>query len=180
MIPPHVEPESQAQPQKEQQPAQPQAEETRAQEAQDQEKRPLGGKVVHLHTAHANVPIPYVTPGDAFSKLRLPNIRTATSAATSVATTATSAATSLLPSPRKLAFYGVLGGMTAAGAIGWPVAVAVGAATEVVTREQAARQREEHERIERERTEREERRQTSSAADQPEAERQEAERQTAT
>ncbi|MFC4468299.1 hypothetical protein ACFPH6_27795 [Streptomyces xiangluensis] len=159
MIPPNVEPE----PQKEQEPPQAQAEETRAPEAQDQEKR-TGGKVVHMHTAHAKVPIPYVTPGDAF--------RTATSAATSVATTATSAATSLLPSPRKLAFYGLLGGMTAAGAIGWPVAVAVGAATEVVTREQSARQREELERIERERAEREERRQTSSAADQPEAERQ--------
>ncbi|MFE9646662.1 hypothetical protein ACFYO0_21615 [Streptomyces sp. NPDC006365] len=169
MIPPHVKPEPQEPSQEE--PTQAQGEETRAQEAQDQEKQ-TGGKVVHLHTAHANVPIPYVTPGDAFSKIRLPNVRTVTSAATSVATTATSAATSLLPSPRKLAFYGILGGMTAAGAIGWPVAVAVGAATEVVTREQSAHQREEHERIERERAEREERRQTSSAADQPEAERQ--------
>ena len=161
MIPPNTEQEPQEQTQAQAE----QAEETRAQETQGQEKR-TGGKVVHLHTAHANVPIPYVTPGDAFSKIRLPNVRTATSAATSVATTATSAATSLLPSPRKLAFYGVLGGMTAAGAIGWPVAVAVGAATEVITREQSARQREEHERIERERTEREERREPSSAAGQ--------------
>jgi hypothetical protein len=165
MIPPHVEPESQEELQKEQA----QAEETGTQETKDQEKRTGGGKVVHLHTAHAKVPIPYVTPGDAFSKIRLPDVRTATSAAASVATTAASAATSLLPSPRKLAFYGVLGGMTAAGAIGWPVAVAVGAATEVVTREQSARQREEHERIERERAEREERRQSPSAAEQPEA-----------
>ncbi|MER5222733.1 hypothetical protein [Streptomyces flaveus] len=166
MIPPHAEPESQEEPQKEQA----QAEETGTQEAQDQEKRTGGGKVVHMHTAHAKIPIPYVTPGDAFSKIRVPNVRTATSAAASVATTATSAATSLLPSPRKLAFYGVLGGMTAAGAIGWPVAVAVGAATEVITREQSARQREEHERIERERAEREERRQPSSAAEQTEGE----------
>jgi hypothetical protein len=133
MIPPRAEPQTQEQPQ--------QAEQT--QQAQDQEKRTGGGKVVHLHTAHANIPIPYVTPGDAFVKVWLPYLRTATSAATS-----------LLPSPRKLAFYGVLGGMTAAGAIGWPVAVAVGAATEVITREQSARQHEEHERIERERTER--------------------------
>lgn len=169
MIPPHAESESQEQTQQEQQPAEAQAED-RAQEAPDQAKR-TGGKVVHLHTAHAKVPIPYVTPGDAFSKIRLPNVRTATSAATSVATTATSAATSLLPSPRKLAFYGVLGGMTVAGAIGWPVAVAVGAATEVITREQSARQREEHERIERERTEREERKQPSAtAAEQTEGE----------
>ncbi|GAB2975912.1 hypothetical protein GCM10023080_045580 [Streptomyces pseudoechinosporeus] len=169
MNPPDVEPQSQEEPQQEQQPAETQAEETGAQEAQDKEKR-TGGKVVHLHTAHATVPIPYVTPGDAFSKIRLPNVRTATSAAASVATTATSAATSLLPSPRKLAFYGVLGGMTAAGAIGWPVAVAVGAATEVITREQSARQREEHERIERERTEREERKEPSSTTEQTEGE----------
>lgn len=168
MIPPHAEPQSQEEPQKEQQPAETQAEETGTQEAQDQEKRTGGGKVVHLHTAHAKVPIPYVTPGDAFSKIRLPDVRTTASAAASVATTAASAATSLLPSPRKLAFYGVLGGMTAAGAIGWPVAVAVGAATEVITREQSARQREEHERIERERAEREERRQSPSTAEQPE------------
>ncbi|NGO06768.1 hypothetical protein G5C60_03585 [Streptomyces sp. HC44] len=146
MIPPHVEPQSQ----QEQQPAEAQAEEGRAQ------GRRTGGKVVHMHTAHAKVPIPYVTPGDMFS-----NVRTATS-------TATSAATSLLPSPRKLAFYGVLGGMTAAGAIGWPVAVAVGAATEVVTREQAARQREEHERVERERAEREQGRQSATEQTQPE------------
>ncbi|NGO43123.1 hypothetical protein [Streptomyces ureilyticus] len=156
MIPPRAEPQPQEQPQ--------QAEQTQqTQQAQDQEKRTGGGRVVHLHTAHANVPIPYVTPGDAFSKVRLPSVRTATSAAASVATTATSAVTSLLPSPRKLAFYGVLGGMTAAGAIGWPVAVAVGAATEVITREQSARQREEHDRVEREREEREEPSSTQTA-----------------
>ncbi|MDX2698517.1 hypothetical protein Sipo8835_31365 [Streptomyces ipomoeae] len=112
--------------------AMPQA--TLPEERHDQERH-TGGKVVHLHTAHPRVPIPYVTPGDIF--------RTGTKA------------TSLLPSPRKLAFYGLLGGMTAAGAMAWPVAVAVGAATEVITREQAARQHEEHERLERERTGRE-------------------------
>ncbi|MEV0695325.1 hypothetical protein AB0I73_35995, partial [Streptomyces sp. NPDC050388] len=77
----------------------------------------------------------YVTPGDMFSKPRK--------------TAPASTATSLLPSPRKLALYGLLGGMTVAGAIGWPVAVAVGAATEVITREQAARQPQGHERAER-------------------------------
>ncbi|GKQ34482.1 hypothetical protein [Streptomyces sp. A012304] len=98
-----------------------------------------GGHVVHLHTAHPHIPIPYVTPGDMFSDMR----------------TATSAAASMVPSPRKLVLYGLLGGMAAAGAMAWPVAVAVGAATEVITREQAARQREEHERIERTRAVRE-------------------------
>ncbi|PWI06826.1 hypothetical protein DIZ27_31620, partial [Streptomyces sp. NWU339] len=99
------------------------------------EEKRTGGKLLHLHTAHARVPIPYVTPGDMFSK--------------PLKTAPASTATSLLPSPRKLALYGVLGGMTVAGAIGWPVAVAVGAATEVITREQAARQRQGHERAER-------------------------------
>ncbi|MGY3201221.1 hypothetical protein [Streptomyces sp. TE5632] len=99
------------------------------------EEKRTGGKLLHLHTAHARVPIPYVTPGDMFSGARK---------AAPVST-----ATSLLPSPRKLALYGVLGGMTVAGAIGWPVAVAVGAATEVITREQAARQRQGHEHTER-------------------------------
>ncbi|MFI7409890.1 hypothetical protein ACIBU0_14620 [Streptomyces sp. NPDC049627] len=98
-----------------------------------------GGRVVQLHTAHPRVPIPYVTPGDMFSNAR----------------TATATATSLLPSPRRLAFYGLLGGMTVAGAMAWPVAVAVGAATEVITREQSARHRQEHARMEQERTEHE-------------------------
>ncbi|MEU6521589.1 hypothetical protein ABZ892_01780 [Streptomyces sp. NPDC046924] len=101
--------------------------------AEHPEGKQTGGKLLHLRTAR--VPIPYVTPGDKF-----PNVRKAAPA---------SKATSLLPSPRKLVLYGVLGGMTAAGAIGWPVAVAVGAATEVITREQAARQHQGHEHAER-------------------------------
>ncbi|WP_159029279.1 hypothetical protein [Streptomyces viridochromogenes] len=107
-----------------------------------QEARRTGGKVVHLHTAHPRVPIPYVTPGDMFS-----GARKATSTAT---TTATSTAMGMLPSPRKLAFYGILGGMTAAGAMAWPVAVAIGAATEVITREQDAHHRRQHESMRRE------------------------------
>lgn len=109
--------------------AETQAEQTGAPDAQQASTEHRGGKVMHLHTAHPQVPIPYVTPGDMFS-----GARKATS-------TAMSTATSLLPSPRKLAFYGILGGMTAAGAMAWPVAVAVGAATEVITREQAAQRR---------------------------------------
>ncbi|MFF3844022.1 hypothetical protein [Streptomyces sp. NPDC002328] len=80
-----------------------------------------GGKVVHLHTAHPRVTIPYVTPGDMFTGVR--------------------GAASRLPSGRKLAYYGMLGGMAVAGALEWPVALAVGAATEVITREQKARSR---------------------------------------
>ncbi|MFJ8532687.1 hypothetical protein [Streptomyces sp. NPDC093591] len=120
-------------------------------EPEHHEQRHTGGKVVHLHTAHPRVPIPYVTPGDMFS-----DARTATS-------TVTSTAMSLLPTPRRLALYGLLGGMTVAGAMAWPVAVAVGAATEVISREQSARHRQEHERMERERTEGEQGRQNAAA-----------------
>ncbi|MER5209332.1 hypothetical protein ABT063_01705 [Streptomyces sp. NPDC002838] len=94
--------------------------ERREEEAQGLEPGAVG-KVVHLHTAHPRVPIPYVTPGDLFS--------------------GAGRGTSMLPSPRKMVYYGILGGMTVAGALQWPVAVAIGAATEVITREQAARQR---------------------------------------
>lgn len=83
-------------------------------------EKTVGGKVAHLHTAHARVPIPYLTPGDMFRSGR--------------------ATTSKFPSPGKLAFYGGLGAMALAGALEWPVAVAVGAATEVITREKRAEQ----------------------------------------
>ncbi|MGW0839213.1 hypothetical protein ACWD26_03445 [Streptomyces sp. NPDC002787] len=97
---------------------------------QDQEER-HGGKVLHMHTAHPRVPIPYVTPGDMFTGARA----------------GARAATSFLPGPRKLAYYGLLGGMAVAGVLQWPVALAVGAATEVITREQqAARDRTEGDR----------------------------------
>ncbi|MGN9762218.1 hypothetical protein [Streptomyces sp. SD31] len=119
-------------------------------EPEHHEERHTGGKVVHLHTAHPRVPIPYVTPGDMFS-----GARKATS-------TAASTVTSLLPTPRRLAFYGILGGMTAAGAMAWPVAVAVGAATEVITREQSARHQQDHVRMERERAQTEQGRQSAT------------------
>ncbi|GCB49671.1 hypothetical protein SNL152K_7013 [Streptomyces sp. NL15-2K] len=98
--------------------------ERRDEEAQGLEPAAVG-KVVHLHTAHPRVPIPYVTPGDLFTGARR--------------------STAALPSPRKMAYYGLLGGMAVAGALEWPIAVAIGAATEVVTREQAARKRAEQE-----------------------------------
>ncbi|UUU34462.1 hypothetical protein JIX56_34025 [Streptomyces sp. CA-210063] len=99
-------------------------EQRRDEAAQDQEKRG-GGKVLHMHTAHPQIPIPYVTPGDLFTGAR----------------SGARAATSLLPAPRKLAYYGLLGGMTAAGVLEWPVALAIGVTTEVITREQGTRAR---------------------------------------
>jgi hypothetical protein len=88
-----------------------QAQQPEAQQApaEQQEEKRTGGKVVHMHTAHPTVPIPYVTPGDLFSGAR--------KATTTAASTAASTATNLLPSPRRLAFYGILGGMAVAGLI---------------------------------------------------------------
>lgn len=103
-------------------------EQRRAEAAPDQERH-AGGKLLHMHTAHPQVSIPYVTPGDLFTVAR------------QGARVGARAATSRLPAPRKLAYYGLLGGMTAAGVMEWPVALAVGAATEVITREQQARAR---------------------------------------
>ncbi|WP_340373771.1 hypothetical protein U5640_43865 [Streptomyces sp. SS7] len=133
MTAPHTQPEPQREPPtpegttartetaEAQAPPAPEASAERRQEVAQNRDEPTGGKVVHLHTAHPTVPIPYVTPGDMFTNAR--------------------AAASLLPSPRKLAYYGILGGMAVVGALEWPVAVAVGAATEVITREQGARKR---------------------------------------
>ena len=109
-------------------PTQEAPEQRRDEAAPDQEGH-AGGKVVHLHTAHPRIPIPYVTPGDLFTGARH----------------GAREATSRLPGPRKLAYYGLLGGMAVAGALEWPVALAVGAATEVITREQRARARAEQE-----------------------------------
>lgn len=114
-----------------------QASEAPAEPRRDEEaqggKGPMGGRVLHMHTAHPRVPIPYVTPGDMFTAAR----------------TGARAATGLLPSPRRLAYYGILGGMAAAGVLEWPVAIAVGATAEVITREQAARERAEPEKEQR-------------------------------
>ncbi|MFF4794808.1 hypothetical protein ACFY2M_34810 [Streptomyces sp. NPDC001276] len=87
-----------------------------------------GATVLKLHTAHPRVPIPYVTPGDMVF-----NARTMASA---------------VPSPRRLAFYGLLGAFAVAGALEWPVAIAVGAATEVISRERGERRRLKEQRLE--------------------------------
>lgn len=75
------------------------------------------GAGLHLHTRtlHPPVPIPYLTRDD-------------------VRTTAQSATSRLpgRPSGRDLVFYGGLGALTVAGALEWPVALAVGGATWLV------------------------------------------------
>lgn len=78
------------------------------------EDRPHG---LHMHTLHADLPIPYFTPGDLGA-----NARAATSRLPSLPG---------LPPPRRLAFYGGLGALAVAGLVDWPVAVAIGAATVV-------------------------------------------------
>ncbi|WP_143668237.1 hypothetical protein [Streptomyces carpinensis] len=114
-MPPTAEPAQQA----------PEAATERRQEQAQGQAGPMA-KVVHLHTAHPRIPIPYVTPGEMFQGARARG------------------ASSRIPSLRKLTCYGLLGGMAVAGALEWPIAIAVGAATEVITREQAARKRAEH------------------------------------
>jgi hypothetical protein len=78
------------------------------------EGHPLG---LHVHTLHADLPIPYLTPGDIGA-----NARAATSRLPSLPG---------LPSPRRLAFYGGLGALAVTGLIDWPVAAAIGVATVV-------------------------------------------------
>lgn len=75
------------------------------------------GAGLHLHTRtlHPPVPIPYLTREDV----------------TSTARTATSRLPGR-PSAKDLVFYGGLGAMAVAGALEWPVALAVGGATWLV------------------------------------------------
>lgn len=91
---------------------------------------------LRMHTLDIDAPlhIPYFTPGDV-----LDNARTATSWLPP------------LPPARELAFYGGLGALAVAGALEWPVAVAIGGATLVVRRKGAqarAEQRAEEQRSE--------------------------------
>lgn len=75
------------------------------------------GAGLHLHTRtlHPPVPIPYITRGDMRN-----TARSATSRMPG------------MPSGKDLVFYGGLGAMTVAGALEWPVALAVGGATWLV------------------------------------------------
>lgn len=70
---------------------------------------------LHIHTLHANVPIPYFTPGDLGA-----NAKAATSKLPSLPG---------MPPPRRLAFYGGLGALVVTGLVDLPVAVAIGVAT---------------------------------------------------
>ncbi len=72
---------------------------------------------VRMHTVHADLPIPYLTPGDLTANAQVIGARLPTLP---------------LPPPKRLAFYGGLGALAVVGALDWPVAAAIGAATAVV------------------------------------------------
>ncbi|UQA97370.1 hypothetical protein [Streptomyces halobius] len=80
----------------------------------EQEQPEHVGQVLHMHTAHAAMPVPYLTPDDVKANVqevasRLPKVPT-----------------------KNLLFYGGLGALTVAGALEWPIALAIGGATWVV------------------------------------------------
>jgi len=82
---------------------------------EEQQKRHTHeGAGLHLHTrtVHPALTIPYITRGDM----------------TSTAKAATSRMPGM-PANKDLVFYGGLGAMAVAGALEWPVALAVGGAT---------------------------------------------------
>ncbi|MGW1913406.1 hypothetical protein ACWCQS_22405 [Streptomyces sp. NPDC002076] len=73
------------------------------------------GLHLHMRTLHPSVPIPYLSMEEMTSTAR--------------AATARMPGT---PTVKDLAFYGGLGALTVAGALEWPVALAVGGATWLV------------------------------------------------
>jgi hypothetical protein len=81
---------------------------------------------LQLHTVHADLPIPYFTPRDITANAHV--------------VTSHLPAPSAMPPPRTLAFYGGLGALALAGAVDWPVALAIGAAT-VVARGKGEKER---------------------------------------
>jgi hypothetical protein len=81
---------------------------------QEGEKGQEGENVLHMHTAHAGFPVPYVTPDDMKAN-------------------AQEVAARLPATPKRdLVFYGGLAALTVAGALEWPIAAAVGGATYVL------------------------------------------------
>ncbi|MER6977693.1 hypothetical protein [Streptomyces carpinensis] len=78
--------------------------------AESATQQPTTDGKLHMHTLDVPAPvhIPYLTPGDVVAN--------------------TQAMTSRL-STRDLVFYGGLGALAVAGALDWPVAVAIGGAT---------------------------------------------------
>lgn len=97
---------------------------------------------LHMHTLHAKVPIPYLTPGDLMADAK--------AAKDATAKLARPASRPGMPPPRQLAFYGGLGALVVTGLVDLPVAVAIGAAT-VVARGRGERRREQEEREQAER-----------------------------
>ncbi len=77
------------------------------------------GEGLRVHVAHASIPVPYVTKGDVSA-----NARAAGSAMPDLK----------LPPAERLAFYGGLGALAVVGALEWPVAAAIGAATVIARR----------------------------------------------
>jgi hypothetical protein len=77
---------------------------------------------LHMHTAHASIPIPYLTRKDVAA-----NVQAAESAMPSMQQVR-------IPPPERLVFYGGLGALAVVGAVEWPVAAAIGVATMVARR----------------------------------------------
>ncbi|MFE2498227.1 hypothetical protein ACFXKS_00320 [Streptomyces scopuliridis] len=73
------------------------------------------GGGLRMHALHADLPIPYLTAGDVTANARAAGSKLAPP----------------MPPPKRLAFYGGLGALAVLGAIDWPVALAIGAATMV-------------------------------------------------
>lgn len=70
---------------------------------------------LHVHTVHSYLPIPYFTPSDVAHNTR-----------------AVASWLPPMPPARDAVFYGGLGALAVAGALQWPVAVAIGGATMVL------------------------------------------------
>ncbi|MBC2902275.1 hypothetical protein [Streptomyces cupreus] len=77
----------------------------------EEKQQAKDGQVLHMHTAHPAMPVPYLTPGDLKANAQ--------------------AMASLVPT-KDVLFYGGLGALTIAGALEWPVALAIGGATAVL------------------------------------------------
>ncbi|MGW5093896.1 hypothetical protein ACWEQ1_12675 [Streptomyces nodosus] len=86
------------------------------------------GAGLHLHTRklHPSLTIPYMTMGDVTSTAK--DVTHSAKAATSRATSRVPGA----PVTKDLVFYGGIGAMAVAGALEWPVALAVAGATYVL------------------------------------------------
>ncbi|WP_037801809.1 hypothetical protein [Streptomyces sp. NRRL F-5135] len=82
------------------------------------------GDGLRMHTLHAKLPIPYLTPGDVTANARAAGSKLAPPMPSK-------ASMPSMPPPKRLAFYGGLGALAVFGAVDWPVALAIGAATVV-------------------------------------------------